>query len=228
MRQARRSSSCRFGFTTARAGGQGFERPGDGPARPHRSPPPRSAHGESVPQSTQTIRSWLCAKGLHGRDIRAIAFVNPVGNIEGGLTPHGAQPDDQQGRRGAAVDVVIGKDRNALPAYSRACRNRAAAGSMSRSAQRVGQKIAQGGVQEGVRLDPAQRRARPASGTAPAAGGSPAPSPRPDVRLKPRADPAAAGQRGWSTFRKARAVMGLLWRQVGWLVGPMRMRPAQA
>ncbi|GAB1362423.1 hypothetical protein MASR1M32_16590 [Rhodobacter sp.] len=91
----------------------------------------------------------ICRKPLHGRDIRAVAFVDAVRDIERGLVPQGAQPDDQQGGRGPPVDVVIGKDGDPFAGGNG---GQKAAGGLLHVAQAagIGQQLFQRGGQKGL------------------------------------------------------------------------------
>ena len=73
---------------------------------------------ERVPQSTQRMRSWAAARGHRG-DVGAVAFVDPVGDVEGCLQPEAAEPDEEEGSGGAAVDIVVGEDGDPFPARRR-------------------------------------------------------------------------------------------------------------
>ena len=53
----------------------------------------------------------------HRLDIRAVAFEQPVGNVDERLDAAMAQKPRQQRRRGRAVDVVIAEDRDRLAAH---------------------------------------------------------------------------------------------------------------
>jgi hypothetical protein len=89
----------------------------------------------------------MCAgQRLHGGDVRAIALVDAVGDIERGHRAPWRAARPAKRRRGAAVHIVIGKDRDAF-AGDQPAGSRAAAFSMSRSA-RVGQQVAQRGFRK--------------------------------------------------------------------------------
>ena len=51
---------------------------------------------------------------LHRRHVRPVALVDAVGNVERRAPPKPPQPGQHQRRRGAAVDVVVGEDRDPL------------------------------------------------------------------------------------------------------------------
>ncbi len=48
----------------------------------------------------------------HGLFVGAIPLINPVRHIKRRIMAHLAQPDQQQCGRAAAIDIIIGKDRN--------------------------------------------------------------------------------------------------------------------
>ena len=133
-------------------------------------------------------------QGRHGGGIRAITFVDAVGNIQRGILALTTQPVQQQRSRGAAVHVVIGKDGNAFAVDGRRHqpfrRNPHVA-----QGQRVGQQLTQARCQKSfgaIRLDPSfGQDARDGQGQAGALG-----QPfRQAVRRAVRADPPPICQR---------------------------------
>ena len=86
-----------------------------------------------------------------GGDVGAIAFVDTVGDIQRRLAPLLAQPVDQQRGRGAAIDIVIGKDGDALPGAS-GVGDAGGGRSHVAQAQRIGQQVAQLRLQIACRL----------------------------------------------------------------------------
>ena len=60
------------------------------------------------------------AEPAHRRDVRAVALVDAVGDVERRRAAHPPQPDHDERRRGAAVDVVVGEDRDPLARADRA------------------------------------------------------------------------------------------------------------
>ena len=88
---------------------------------------------------------------LNRRDVRAIALVDAVGDIQHRLDALTAQPVDQQCGRGAAVYVVIGKDGDALRTGDGAQDARGRLVHVTQ-AQGIWQKIAQARLQIGLCL----------------------------------------------------------------------------
>ena len=64
-------------------------------------------------------RGALVRQHAHGLDIGAVAFENPVGNVNQRIEPAMAQMPGQQCRRGCAVDIVVAEDRDAFAARRR-------------------------------------------------------------------------------------------------------------
>jgi hypothetical protein len=188
----RPSSSCRLGFTTATQSGSVAS------ARwwssTMTSAPFAAAMGPwlSVPQSTQTIRSWVSASPPWPRRWGRSPRRSGRGHRASRHGPSGAA-SDQERRGTAAVHVVIGE--NGDP-------SRAAAGPAMRGGRvhvlqdgGVGQQVAQGRGEERLgllRRTPRGRGRRRRRARAPRA----APALRPAaVLFGVRPHPAAAGQR---------------------------------
>jgi hypothetical protein len=134
------------------------------------------------------VTRQCCHRGL----VRPIALVDPVGNIKRGAPPHGAQPDDQQRRRGAAINIVVGKDRDCLAPRHGAQKPRRRRPHVFQR-QRVWQEVAQLRLQKPRRLGRGHtarhQQARQRQGQVGVLHhrlGQP-------VGLGPRADPAAPG-----------------------------------
>ena len=84
----------------------------------------------------------------HGGRIGAVAFVDPVGDIERSALILLAKPVDQKGRGSAAVDVVIGEDRDLFPVFDGG--DEAGGGGFHiEKAARIGQEVAEFRVEEG-------------------------------------------------------------------------------
>ena len=84
--------------------------------------PPRfrqrlEAGGAAIHRHQQ--RGALAREHAHGLDVGAVAFENPVGNMDQRIEPAMAQVPGQQRRRCGAVDVVVAEDRDLFPARHR-------------------------------------------------------------------------------------------------------------
>lgn len=88
---------------------------------------------------------------LHGGHVRAVALVDPVGDIERGRAPERPEPDDQQRGGRAAVHVVVGEDRDPL-APGHGLQQPRGGGCHVLQRQRVGQQVAQRGREETLGL----------------------------------------------------------------------------
>ncbi|MHC2406510.1 hypothetical protein ACVMGC_011054 [Bradyrhizobium barranii subsp. barranii] len=79
--------------------------------------------------------------------VRAVAFENPVGNMDQRIEPAMAQMPGEQRRRGRAVDVVVAEDRDLLAAHRR-IRDPLRGGLHLGHSIRVRQQLADGRIQE--------------------------------------------------------------------------------
>jgi len=86
----------------------------------------------------------------HRGDVRAVAFVDAVGDVEGGFAPEMAEPDQEESRRGAAVDVVVGEDGDPF-AGRHGAEEAVGGGGHVAQGEGVGQEVAQRGGEEGGR-----------------------------------------------------------------------------
>lgn len=92
--------------------------------------------------------------------VRAVAFENPVGNMDQRIEPAMAQMPGEQRCRGGAVDVVVAEDRDLLAAH-RCVRDPLRGGLHLRHGVRVRQQLADGRIEEvgdGVDIDTAARQ----------------------------------------------------------------------
>ena len=89
----------------------------------------------------------LCGQCGHGVVVWAVAFIYSVRDVERRAVPHVAQPCDQQGSRGTAVDIVIGENGNAFAPFQRGQKARRGVFHILQGS-RVGQQVAQGRCQE--------------------------------------------------------------------------------
>ncbi len=149
------------------------------------------AEGAAIDTDDEVV---LSCKPRHRGHVRAIAFVDPVGDIERGIPPRRPQPGQEQRGRCTAVDVVIGEDGDPLAVRDRrqepCCRPLHVL-----QAARIGQEIAKLRIEEApglVRADAARdEKAREREGQA----GLLRHRLGETVRLGAGADPAAPGQR---------------------------------
>ena len=180
--------------------------------------PPRfvqrlEAGGAAIDRHQQ--RRALAGEHADGLDIGAVAFKNPVGNVDQGIEPAMAQVPGEQRRRRRAVDVVIAEDRDFFAARSR-IRDPLRRGFHLRHGVGIGHHLADGRDRESPRPRRSRRRARPAPAPASPAIGSAARSPAPVPRPAHRAGRATA-------FRSRNATR----RETPWAVRQaMRMRGA--
>ncbi len=87
------------------------------------------------------------AEPPHRRHVGAVALLDPVGDVERRVAAHRPQPAEDQRRRGAAVDVVVGEDGDPLAPVDRGEEPRRGAVHVAQ-ARRVGHQVAQGGGEE--------------------------------------------------------------------------------
>lgn len=125
--------------------------------------------------------------------IGAVAFVNPVGNVERRAMAEVTKPGDEQRGGGAAINIVISEDGNPLPPFQ--TRDKALRGLCHvAEAQRIGKQIAERGgtVKRGILCRHPLPDKHPAKGQGQARGlrhGF-----RETVLLYPGADPAPPGR----------------------------------
>ena len=87
----------------------------------------------------------------HRGHVRAVTFVNPVGDVQGRHQPEMPQPGDQKRGRRPTIDIIVGKDRNPFaPAHRPQQPVRRRRHIAKR--HRVRQKVAQRRGQEGRRI----------------------------------------------------------------------------
>ena len=67
--------------------------------------------GATIDAHNQVV---ICGKRRHGGGVGAVTLVNAVWNIQRRIAPLTAQPVQKQCRRGAAIDIIIGENGNAL------------------------------------------------------------------------------------------------------------------
>ena len=125
--------------------------------------PPRfgqrlEAGGAAIHRHQQ--RRALAGEHAHRLDIGAVAFENPVGNMDQRIEPAMAQMPGQQRRRGGAVDVVVAEDRDLLAARRRV-RDALGGGFHLRHGVGIGHQFADGRIEkilDRVDLDIAPRQ----------------------------------------------------------------------
>lgn len=129
----------------------------------------------------------------HSGGVRAVAFVDAVGDVECGVQAHLAQPVDQEGRRRAAVDIVVGEDGDLLVPFDR-LKEPSSGGFHVLQAARIGHEVAQLRVKigGGVGGGHTEARQRLAEGTR--QGGVLSHRLGQAVSIESGADPAAPGQ----------------------------------
>ena len=84
----------------------------------------------------------------HRLDVRAVAFEQPVGDVDQRIEPGVAQEARQRRRRGRAIDVVVAEDRDASRRACTASAMRAAASSMPASDVRIGHQRPHGRIEK--------------------------------------------------------------------------------
>jgi hypothetical protein len=150
------------------------------------------AQRAAVDADDQVVRR---AETAHRRHVRAVTLLDPVGDVERRRMAERAQPVQQERRRSAAVDVVIGEDRDALAAPQRG-REAGGGGVHVAQARGIGHQVAQARREIGRRLnrcDPARgKHAAHDLGHAGCIGDGEAHAHDPGLR----AEPAPAGRRG--------------------------------
>ena len=87
-------------------------------------------------------------QGGHGGDVRAVALVDPVGDVERRGEAEVAEPGEEKGGGGASVDVVVGEDGDPFPARD-GLEEAVGGGTHVLQRHRVGEEVAQGGGKEG-------------------------------------------------------------------------------
>ena len=130
----------------------------------------------------------------HGRLVRPITLVNPVGDVERGIVANGTEPVDQQRGRGRPVDVVIGEDRNPLAPPHRVGKARCGLLHVLQ-VPRIGHVVAETRVQEGLDLTRLDTPLSQDLGECRFNAGALHQALGLTDALGRRADPAAAGQR---------------------------------
>ena len=92
-------------------------------------------------------RRALAREHAHGFDIGAVAFEDPVGNMNQRIEPAMAQVPGQERRRGGAVDIVIAEDRD-LFAARRRVRDALRGGFHLRHGVGIGHQFADGRIEK--------------------------------------------------------------------------------
>ena len=87
----------------------------------------------------------------HGGRVRSVTFVDAVGDVERGVAAQLAEPVQEERGRGAAIDVVIRKDRHLLPLECRLDQSGGGGFHVAEGA-RIGQEIAKLWVEIGFGL----------------------------------------------------------------------------
>ena len=152
------------------------------------------------------------AEPAHRRHVRPVALVDPVGDVERRAEAHPPQPDQDQRRRGAAVDVVVGEDGDPLAAPSPPAGSARPPGPCR--AATTGRASGRAAPARGAAPPrPARRRAAPAPGRRSRAGPSPARSASPSrstsgsgpSQRRPVTDASTPRKAGVSSISAARA-----------------------
>ena len=112
--------------------------------------PPRfgqrlEAGGAAIHRHQQ--RGALAGEHVDRFGVGAVAFENPVGNVNQGIEPAMAQVPGEQRRRGGTVDVVIAEDRDLLAARRR-IRDPLRGGFHLRHGVGIGHHLADGGIEK--------------------------------------------------------------------------------
>ncbi len=158
--------------------------------RARRRPPPPAARAPSSPQSTVTTTSAPSSlQAQQRRRVRAIAFAQPVGDVDPRRAADRREKTQQQRRRGRAVDVVVAEHGDRLAVADRPHEpldRRIHVAQM----RRVGQLLAQPRREKPRRLGRDRCRAAPAAGR--------------QSRARPAARRSAAAPRSASRSRQRR------------------------
>ena len=99
---------------------------------------------------THSVTVLLVLLGHRG-DVRAVAFVDAVGDVEGGFEAEMTELDQEEGRRGAAVDIVVGEDRDPL-ASGDGLEEAVSGGGHVLQGEGVGHQVAERGGKKGETL----------------------------------------------------------------------------
>ena len=83
----------------------------------------------------------IACQGRHGRVIGAVAFVDPVRDIERGRKANLAQPENQQCRGTASIHIIIRENRDPFASVHRLEKTRRGGFHIAQAA-RIGQQVA--------------------------------------------------------------------------------------